>query len=187
MAEIHNFRSAFHGFNREDVVRYITYANNKHNDQINQLNAEKQALQRELIAAKAQIPTEDLKAQLAQLEATCIELQARCAELEAELAAAPAANEAAVNEAELEAYRRAERMERAAKDRSEQIYRQATATLAEATAQVDGAAIQFRQLAERVNMQMAELTAAVEGSKAALAGAAATMYTIRPEGEEEAE
>ena len=88
-------------------------------------------------------------------------------------------------EQELEAYRRAERMERAAKERSEQIYRQATATLAEATSQVDGAAIQFKQLSERVNMQMAELQAAVEGSKAALAGAAATMYTIRPEGEDQ--
>lgn len=189
MAEVHNFRSAFHGFNREDVVRYISYMNNKHNDQVNQLNSEKQALLDELNATKNLVPTQDLKELVAHLEAECAELKARCAEMEAaQEAAAAATQEAAertIAEAELEAYRRAERMERAAKERSEQIYRQATATLAEATSQVDGAAIQFKQLSERVNMQMAELQAAVEGSKAALAGAAATMYTIRPEGEDQ--
>ena len=188
MAEVHNFRSAFHGFNREDVVRYIAYINNKHNDQINQLNSEKKTLLDELNATKNLVPSQDLKELVAQLEAECAALKARCDELEAaQDAAAAATQEAAertIAEAELEAYRRAERVERAAKDRSEQIYRQANATLAEATAQVDGAAIQFKQLSERVSMQMAELQAAVEGSKAALAGAAATMYTIRPEGEE---
>ena len=189
MAEVHNFRSAFHGFNREDVVRYISYMNNKHNDQINQLNSEKKALLDELNATKDLVPTQDLKELVSQLEAECAALKARCAELEAAQQAAVAASQEAaertIAEAELEAYRRAERVERAAKDRSEQIYRQATATLAEATSQVDGAAVQFRQLAERVNMQMAELQAAVEGSKAALAGAAATMSTIRPLGEDQ--
>ena len=126
MAEVHNFRSAFHGFNREDVVRYISYMNNKHNDQVNQLNSEKQALLDELNATKNLVPTQDLKELVAQLEAECAELKARCAEMEAaQEAAAAATQEAAertIAEAELEAYRRAERMERAAKERSEQIY-----------------------------------------------------------------
>jgi TolA-binding protein len=184
MAEVHNFRSAFHGFNREDVVRYITYINNKHNDQVNQLNSEKRALAEELAALRAQEPVEDLSEVVAQLETERDELRDRCAQLEAQLAAASAAKEAVVNEAELEAYRRAERMERAAKERAEQIYQQAVAALADATTQVDGAAIQFQQLSERINSQMAELQAAVEGSKAALVGATATMYAIRPEGED---
>ena len=38
MAGVHNFRSALGGFNREDVVRYIEYINNKHNTEIAQLN-----------------------------------------------------------------------------------------------------------------------------------------------------
>ena len=188
MAEAHNFRSAFHGFNREDVVRYISYMNNRHNDQINQLNSEKQALLEELNATKNLVPTEDLKETVAKLEAQCAELKARCAEMEeAQASAAAATQEAAertIAEAELEAYRRAERMERAAKERAEQIYQQAVAALADATTQVDGAAIQFQQLSERINSQMAELQAAVEGSKAALVGATATMYAIRPEGED---
>ena len=183
MAEVHNFRSAFNGFNREDVVRYITYINNRHHDQVNQLNSEKRALAEELAALRAKEPAEDLTEVVAQLEAERDELRERCAQLEALLSEATATKESAVAEAELEAYRRAERMERAAKDRAEQIYQQAVAALADATSQVDGASIQFQQLAERVNSQMAELQAAVEGSKAALVGATETMYAIRPDAE----
>ena len=36
MAELQTFRSAFNGFNREDVVRYIEYLNTRHNDQLAQ-------------------------------------------------------------------------------------------------------------------------------------------------------
>ena len=35
MSQNHNFRSAIGGFNRQDVVRYIEYLNNKHTDQVN--------------------------------------------------------------------------------------------------------------------------------------------------------
>ncbi len=182
MVQAHNFRKAFNGFHREDVVHYIEYINNKHADQVNRLTSEKQALQDALNTLQAQPPVEDLSDQLAALEAECAALRARCAELEAQPAAQ---TDRSVTEEELEAYRRAERMERAAKERSRQIYNQATATLAEATARIDGASVQFRQIAERVNSQMSELQAAVEGSKAALVDASATMYTIRPEGDEE--
>ena len=181
MAQTHNFRRALNGFNREDVVHYIEYMNQKHADQLNGLYVENQSLRNELNALQAQPVQEDLTEKLAALEAECAALKARCAELEN----APASQEApSVTEAELEAYRRAERMERAAKERSRQIYNQATATLAEATTRIDAASAQFRQIADKVNSQMAELQTAVEGSKAALIDASATMYTICPEGEE---
>jgi len=185
MAQTHSFRSAFHGFNREDVVHYIEYINNKHTDLVNQLNSEKQALLEELNALRAQAPQEDLSAKVAALEEECAQLKAQCAELEAKASAPAPVGERTITEEELEAYRRAERMERAAKERSRQIYNQATATLAEATARIDSASVQFRDIAEKVNAQMAELQTAVEGSKAALVDASATMYTIRPEGDEE--
>ena len=35
-----NFRSAFNGFNREDVVRYLEYINAKHAAQVSQLTSE---------------------------------------------------------------------------------------------------------------------------------------------------
>ena len=44
MAAAQNFRSAFNGFNREDVVHYLEYLNAKHTNQINQLTAENEAL-----------------------------------------------------------------------------------------------------------------------------------------------
>ena len=40
MAAPKNFRSAFNGFNREDVVRYLEYINAKHTAEINQLTGE---------------------------------------------------------------------------------------------------------------------------------------------------
>ena len=44
MSEILNFRSAFNGFHREDVVHYIEYLNAKHTTEVNQLNAELEQL-----------------------------------------------------------------------------------------------------------------------------------------------
>ena len=42
MTEFQNFRSALHGFNRQDVVNYIEYINRKHNSQVEQLNTQLQ-------------------------------------------------------------------------------------------------------------------------------------------------
>ena len=46
-----NFRSAFNGFNREDVVRYIEYMNAQHVAQVNELNIELEFLRGKLAAA----------------------------------------------------------------------------------------------------------------------------------------
>ena len=83
-------------------------------------------------------------------------------------------------EEELEAYRRAERTERFARERAENLYRQANGALADATAKVDEAANEVGQVTDRVIAQLAELQDVVSGSKQALREAAATMYTIRP-------
>lgn len=189
MAVSHNFRSALNGFNREDVVHYIEYLNTKNTNLVNQLSSEKKALQDELTALRAQ---PDLTEQLAQLEAKNAELTAANTDALAQIDALKAqleetkANQAARNQAEeLEAYRRAERMERSAKERAEQIYRQATGTLAQATTQVDSAAERYRLAAAQINSQMEQLQDAIEYSKNALLDAATTMYAIRPEGTEE--
>lgn len=196
MAVSHNFRSALNGFNREDVVRYIEYLNTKQTTQVNQLTSENEDLRKKLEALEATPePTKDIE-KLAALEAERDELKtiAELAEAERDAALsevatlkAQLAEQAGRNLAtqELEAYRRAERAERAAKERADQIYQQATGTLAQATAQVDNAAEQFRQVTERINLQMGQLQAAVEMSKSALVDAATTMYSIRPECPEE--
>ena len=170
MAETHKFRGAFHGFNREDVVNYIEYLNHKHSGIVNQLKSENQALKDELAAAK-KLGETDKDAIIAQLRA----------QLEEAGCPVPEGN---LENAELEAYRRAERMERAAKERADQIYFQATAALAEAATQVDDAAKLFDSVADQINAQVAQIHNAVNAGKAALQDAAATMYTIAPETEE---
>lgn len=195
------FRSALNGFNREDVVRYIEYLNSVHTAEINQLNSELEFLRNQEPAAPApvEVPTPDTTESDALIEqqATRIrELFDRCKELETQLAAAQEAqahaeeklqavltqqNAAKVraNE-ELEAYRRAERIERQAKERAERLYQQTTGALADASIKVDDAAGQIGQLSDLVMNQLAQLQEAVASSKQALKDAANTMYTIRP-------
>ena len=166
MEPTHRFRSALSGFNRQDVVQYIEYLNAKHTAQLNQLNSEIEFLRQQL---DRQAPQQDT--------AVIEELEARCAQLEQERDAALEGQAKTPTEAELEAYRRAER--------SEQIYRQATATLADATARVDETAVQIAAVADSVKAQLDQLQTAVENSKASLTDAAAVMDGIRPEDTEE--
>ena len=163
MAVIQNFRSALGGFNRQDVVRYIEYLNNQHNAQIEQLNTQLQNARDAL--ANAPAPNEELQAQL---EAA----QARCAELEAILEG----NGQTVltpTETELEAYRRAERAERLARERASQLYQQANAVLADATVRVEAASDSLSNISQQLSQQ-------IQQSRQSLQEATAAMYAIRP-------
>lgn len=174
MEATHRFRSAIGGFNRQDVVQYIEYLNAKHTAQLNQLNSEVEFLRQQL---DRQTPKQD--------EDVIAQLEARCAQLEQERDAAPQGQiMQSPTDAELEAYRRAERAERTAKERADQIYRQATATLADATVRVDETAEQLSAVADSVKAQLDQLQNAVESSKASLSEAASIMSAIRPEDEE---
>ena len=48
MSNSQNFRSAFNGFNRDDVVNYISFLTTKHENQINQLHSELEMMRREM-------------------------------------------------------------------------------------------------------------------------------------------
>ena len=170
-----NFRTAFNGFHREDVVRYLEYLNTKHTTEVNQLNSEADFFRSKL---ENVISAEEYAA----LEAERDELKARCEELEAALAAAQAAPvEAAADPAqELEAYRRAERTARQAKERAELVYHQINGVLAEATVKVDSVSTQISGMADQVMSQLTQLQVAIGNSKQALKDAASTMYAIRP-------
>ena len=159
MAVIQNFRSALGGFNRQDVVNYIEYMNNRHKSELEQLNTQLQTAQ-EALAKAGNANNEEL---LAKLEAA----EARCAELETRLGQTPAAD------TELEAYRRAERAERLARDRANQIYAQANALLAEATLKIEAASDSFGTISSQLAQQL-------EKSKTELQEAVAAMYAIRP-------
>ena len=163
MANIQNFRTAFRGFNREDVVAYIEHINSRHSAQVAQLNTQLKTAREELANFSA-VPAQDNGLQ-EKLDAA----NARIAELEALLAATPAKNSD-----ELEAYRRAERTERRAKERAEQLTAQINGVLAEATTRMEAVS---DELTEAVD-HLAEKLAA---SKQELKGAVDALYAIRPQ------
>lgn len=183
MSNNHHFRKAFKGFHREDVVHYIEYLNGKHAGEVNQMKSEIQALKDELEALRKQAPSVDTTA-LEEVTAQRDEALAQLEQLQAQLESASEnvnTSTATLAEAELEAYRRAERMERIAKERADEIYRKATATLADATAQLEAALGQVDQIVDTVNGQLNQLHNAAEDGRAALKDAVDTMYAIRPE------
>ena len=276
MATQQNFRTAFNGFNREDVVHYIEYLNSKHAAEISQLNSELDllrnkpdpndntsaledqaaridrlvarctSLEKDLITLrleKAQLENqlsyapcadseaeEKLAAALAEIEqlktqitetaeansegdekltavlAENLQLKSQiaadtktCTDAEEKLAAALAENaqlkadletarnqqaalESRKNE-ELEAYRRAERAERMAQERANQMYQKVNGVIADASCKVNDTADQLGQLSEIVMEQLEQLRQAVAGSNQALKDAADCMVTIRPEEE----
>lgn len=182
-----NFRTAFNGFNREDVVHYLEYINTRHTAQINQLTSEADFLRSKL---ESQQPAEDQQALIESLQE---EIASLTRQLEEALAAknapeavptveVPAAVSTAVGpEQELEAYRRAERTERVARERAELVYHQVNGVLADATVKVDAVAAEIGSMADQVMQQLGQLQSAVSSSKQALQDAASTMYAIRPD------
>lgn len=179
MSDTQNFRGAFNGFNREDVVHYIEYLNHKHNAQITQLNAQIQSLQEELSQLRRE-PEENLEEQLQ-------ESRQECAALREKLEAANAQAEPVqpTENLELETYRRAERAERLASERVEQMYMQANGTLADATGSVDEASQKIGMAADQMLEQLTKLQSVFEESKLSLQSASAAMYAIRPLRDEE--
>lgn len=176
MAGFQNFRTALNGFKRADVVHYIEYMNNKHNSQLEQLNTQLQTAQAKLAQANA-ANAEELQAQLDAANA-------RIAELEAELSACrekASAEPPAQTGEELEAYRRAERAERLARERAAQIYAQANAALAEATLKVDNASSQIGTTVDQISVQLQEYQNSINSTRAMLQDAVTAMYAIRPE------
>ena len=190
MAAPQNFRTAFNGFRKEDVVQYLEYMNSKHHNQISQLMAESAEL-RELLDKKSD-PSEELLSQLEQLRQERDDLEAQLAQVRAEKAALEEklANEEASAQPEeptrdlasdeLEAYRRAERAEREARERAELVYFQANGVLSEATGKVDTISGEITEMADHVMSQLTQLQMLVSSSKLALQDAASLLSTIRP-------
>ena len=181
MAAPQNFRSAFNGFNREDVVHYLEYLNTKHKNQVDQLTAENQELQ----AAAKRRPLVDQEELMEYVQTHSTELydqleaeKARCAELEEALASG--GQLITTPDDELEVYRRAERAERLARERAAQIYAQANAVLADATVKVEAISDDMAGLYEQFSAKM-------QDGKAKLQDAVATLYAIKPEGEEDSQ
>ena len=184
MSAPQNFRSAFNGFNREDVVRYLEYLNARHTSQINQLTSEVEYLRNKVEVSQIDLEVlqerDALLTRVAELEAYCDQLEQQLAQCAAPCEQKPVENVNPTASEELEAYRRAERAERLAKERAELVYHQVNGVLAEATSKVDTAAADIGAMAEQVMQQLIQLQSAVAGSKDVLCDASSTMNAIKP-------
>ena len=160
------FRSAFNGFNKEDVVNYIEYLNNRYTAQLDQLKNQLQETQGSVSA--------DVVAGLqAQLDAALL----RSAELEEKV---NATQDVSVSR-ELEAYRRAEEAERKAHERAQAIYAHAQSTMDDVTAMAEAAAEEFNQVAERTSLQLKEYQDSIFTTVNNFKTAVSTLSTIKPE------
>lgn len=191
-----NFRSSLHGFNRQDVASYLEYLNNRHAAQVNQLNTDLEALRRQAAA-----PVED--PQRAALEARCRELEQQLETARKERDEALAQREAAEQKLasarqdreeallrscgekleanrELEAYRRAERTERMARERAEQVYSETGAVLTQASSRIEAALRQMTGISQQVTGQLDTLQTAIASSRLALQDAAQTIDKLKP-------
>ena len=176
------FRSAFNGFNREDVVRYIQFANSRHEAEVNQLKEQIEFYRKELNAQNAAAQQAE-KERAAALEQKCAELETENETLRQQLAEV-SQKQSSVDE-ELEAYRRAERTERMAKLRVSQMYTQANAAIADTAANLDAAAENLGFVAQEAMEKIQALQFAVSGSKQVITEAAQALGSIRPGEEEE--
>lgn len=204
MEQPNQFRSAFNGFNRDDVVRYMEFINNKHAAQVAQLSNELEYLRGKQDTLDASRVSE-LEKQLNSVTAENDTLKHRIAVLEhrlqeanAALASPPAPTPPAPSDSELEAYRRAERVERLAKERARQVGRQTAAAMGQTAAAmgqtadtVDEAAAKLSQIAQAFLQQLEQIQSAVADGRQVFAdgrqtfqNAADAMQQLNAETEE---
>lgn len=204
MAEVQRFRSAFNGFNREDVVNYIEQLNTQHKTEIEQLNAQLKTAQEKASAAEdfgLRIRLDTMMSRCTQLEEELSKAKAElalaqeeldmlreCALEEAEKAEIPTAAPVVApvaapapsnfNMEELEAYRRAERVEREAKERAHKIQSKANEVLADVTAKAEAASAQVSGLVEQMSSQMEIYQRSILDTKDAFQDAVAALSAM---------
>ena len=210
MNEPQTFRSAFNGFNREDVVNHIAYMTNKHETLLSQLRSENDAQRTELEELRSRLDEDDsARSRIPELEKSVADRDAELAGLRDELETAnqllneqaeqmaalreqleeakeaaakvPAMEKSASHWDELRAYRRAETAERQARERVNDLYDSANTALRGAGATLADTNAAFEALSEKFRADLVELMEAIETGKNALGAAADTLDGLRPE------
>lgn len=153
------FRTSLNGFNRTDVVQFIQKMTTNHEKELKTLREEneKSSEALELLRddqARLEAQNAELTEKLAALEAQNAELTEKLAAKAAESSPAPAAAPAApvsaqIAEHELAAYRRAEGMERKARERAEATTKLLKGVFAKATDRLNAGSVEFAAAAEK--------------------------------------
>lgn len=192
-----NFRFALNGFNRSDVVNYLEFLNTKHNEKVNQLTLDNEMLRQQLSAMQGtSVSAPELEELRSRLEAVTQErdaLMGRVVTLESKLNAqvdsAAVTSPAAENSPfatshvgpmeELEAYRRAERTEREAKERAQVIRTRTEAIVQEACTKAESAAAGYDDIARQASTQLSALLSSVDGGRRAMLSAVEQLRNIK--------
>lgn len=185
-----NFRTAFHGFNREDVVRFLETATARHTAEVNQLRDEIARLEGDLSLLRTRSGTGASQEELAALKAENDRLKAQVEELETQLtepAATPVSDETNWKDEELAAYRRAETVERQARNRAAQMYHRVNGLIADLAARMDGSKAEMTAAAESLGQALDQLQLALDGGQSILTEGVTTLRTLELEHPEDPE
>lgn len=191
-----NFRSSLHGFNRQDVANYLEYLNNRHAAQVNQLNTDLEACggrRKPLQKTPSARPwrpgagswssswkppgrngTRPWRKGKRRSKSWPPPGQDR------EEALLRSCGEKLEANRELEAYRRAERTERMARERAEQVYSETGTVLTQASNRIEAALRQMTGISQQVTGQLDTLQTAIASSRLALQDAAQTIDKLKP-------
>lgn len=202
MAMPQNFRTAFNGFHREDVVHFISYLTTNHERELSELRSEGE--ERENLVRQLTEQNRELMQQLEQareerdkarqetegLRQEADEFRQKQTRQEEELEALRQQHSLQPQQKtetsgrwteELNAYRRAESAERRARERVNQMYDRANGALAEASVRMEHTADQITALVGKVQSDLEQLHQAMEESENTLADTAVMLGAIRPE------
>ena len=181
---VKNFRTAFHGFNREDVVRFLETATARHTAEVNQLRDEIARLEGDLSLLRMRSGDGASQEELEALQAENARLKAQVEELETQLtepAATPIRDETNWKDEELAAYRRAETVERQARNRAAQMYHRVNGLIADLAARMDGSKAEMTAAAEALGQALDQLQLALDGGQSILTEGTATLRALELE------
>ena len=181
---VQNFRTAFHGFNREDVVRFLETATARHTAEVNQLRDEIARLEGDPSLLRMRSGDGASQEELEALQAENARLKAQVEELETQLtepAATPIRDETNWKDEELAAYRRAETVERQARNRAAQMYHRVNGLIADLAARMDGSKAEMTAAAEALGQALDQLQLALDGGQSILTEGTATLRALELE------
>ena len=110
-------------------------------------------------------------------------LKAQIEELEAQLTEpeAPVGDQTNWKDEELAAYRRAETVERQARNRAAQMYHRVNGLIADLAARMEGSKAEMTTAAEALGQALDQLQSALDGGQDVLTEGAATLRALEPE------
>ena len=175
MADNMTLRPAFNGFNRQDVLACIEQLNNNHKAKVQSLEAQLRQLREENARLQAQLEdSQTAAAEPCDIGAQELEAYRRAERMEREARERAEETQACAERTMQESQEYAERIQREAQERATLVSQQTESALKEVTKVVD-------QSAERVTQLMAAWTEAVAQTREELLSATEAVNNIPKE------